>query len=243
MAICPQCHSPTPTGVCDRCSGMSSGMAVALATRLPDPMVEPIHTPPTAPPDSKPLSEQSALAALLRGTPSVAVATPAPTIDWFAAGPATAFPSCGGVVLTGSPVGSSRTADPTVPQTVPATDPADVALTPPPPHLPTQPKLVVLRGVRVNVEFPIYEGRNSVGRFADKPVDIDLVHQEPVEQVWCSRRHAIITFEKGLVFVEDLNSLNGTWVNGVRIHTGQRRLLKHGDVLQIGTVQLRVVLD
>ena len=44
------------------------------------------------------------------------------------------------------------------------------------------------------------------------------------------------------VAVEDLNSLNGTWVNGVRIHPGQRRPLKPGDVLQIGTVQMKLVL-
>ena len=126
--------------------------------------------------------------------------------------------------------------------TVPATDHAD--------HLPSsipipivRPKLVVLRGEKINVEYPIYEGRNIVGRFADKPVDIDLVSQESVEQIWCSRQHAIFTLDKENVFIEDLNSLNGTWVNGVRIRIGHPRQLKHGDIVQIGTVQMKLVME
>jgi hypothetical protein len=125
--------------------------------------------------------------------------------------------------------------------TIPATDRADQAPTPAP--APTvRPKLVVLRGMKIGFEYPVYEGRNTVGRFADKPVDIDLVCQESNEQIWCSRQHAVVVFDKGNVLIEDLNSLNGTWVNGVRIHAGQARPLRPGDVVQIGTVQLKLVM-
>jgi hypothetical protein len=127
--------------------------------------------------------------------------------------------------------------------TVPATDRADSKPVPVPLSTQVRPKLVVLRGLRIDMEYPVYEGRNTIGRFADKPVDIDLMNQESVEQIWCSRQHAVITCESGTVAVEDLNSLNGTWVNGVRIHPGQRRPLKPGDVLQIGTVQMKLVLS
>lgn len=125
--------------------------------------------------------------------------------------------------------------------TIPATDRAD---RPPsqPPVATMRPKLVVLRGMRIDTEYPIYEGRNTIGRFADKPVDIDLVSQESTEQIWCSRQHAIITFDKGSVLIEDLNSLNGTWVNGARIYAGQPRQLRPGDVVQIGTVQMKLVM-
>jgi pSer/pThr/pTyr-binding forkhead associated (FHA) protein len=124
--------------------------------------------------------------------------------------------------------------------TVPATDRADQPATPAQPSV--RPMLVVLRGQKIGAEYPIYEGRNTVGRFADKPVDLDLGSQEAVDQIWCSRRHAIVTFEKGDVSIEDLNSLNGTWVNGSRIHAGQPRVLKPGDVVQIGTVQMKLVI-
>jgi pSer/pThr/pTyr-binding forkhead associated (FHA) protein len=126
--------------------------------------------------------------------------------------------------------------------TVPATAPADDSANPLPPAPAARPKLVVLRGLKINIEYPIYEGRNTIGRFADKPVDIDLVSQESVEQIWCSRQHAVVTLDRGVVVVEDMNSLNGTWVNGSRIHPGQYTALKHGDVVQVGTVQLKLVL-
>ena len=126
-------------------------------------------------------------------------------------------------------------------QTIPATDRADHQ--PTSPALPAvKPKLVVLRGMKIGAEYPLYEGRNVLGRFADKPVDIDLVSQESVEQIWCSRQHAVVLFEKGNVSIEDLNSLNGTWLNGARVHAGQSRPVKPGDVVQIGTVQMKLVL-
>src|SRR5947199_219861 len=75
-----------------------------------------------------------------------------------------------------------------------------------------QPRLVVVRGQKVNAEFPIYEGMNFIGRADEKPVDIDLEDQEPPERVWCSRQHALITFEDNALLLEDLNSANGTFV-------------------------------
>ena len=105
-----------------------------------------------------------------------------------------------------------------------------------------QPKLYVLRGQKIGQEFPLYEGRNVIGRFADRPVDIDLVVQEAEGQIWSSRQHAAITYDKNMVLVEDLNSLNGTWVNGARLQAGQKRPLQANDVIQIGTVQLKLLI-
>lgn len=111
----------------------------------------------------------------------------------------------------------------------------------PPPQI--HAKLLVLRGQRNNHEYPLYKGRNVIGRFADRPVDIDLVFQEAEGQIWSSRQHATITFDWNVLFVEDLNSLNGTWLNGARLSAGQKRPLKANDVIQIGTVQLRLVIS
>jgi hypothetical protein len=118
---------------------------------------------------------------------------------------------------------------------------------PAPTPLPAPPqvrvKLVVIRGVKIGAEYPVYEGRNTIGRFVDKPVDVDLLTQETVEQTWCSRHHATVTFDRGVVLIEDLNSLNGTWINGTRIHPGQPRVLKSNDVIQVGTVQLKLAVE
>jgi hypothetical protein len=154
--------------------------------------------------------------------------------------------------------------EPTAPATDPITavpsppvetPPAPVAAAPPPPPPPTsapaapaanlagkEPKLIVLRGNKRNTEYPIYEGQNFVGRADEKPVDIDLEDQEPPDRVWSSRQHACIFFENGELSIEDLNSSNGTFVNRARIYPGQKKGLNVNDVVQIGTVQLKVIV-
>ena len=44
----------------------------------------------------------------------------------------------------------------------------------------------------------------------------------------------------GLLTLEDLNSSNGTFVNRARVHPGEKRALNLNDVIQIGTVHLKV---
>jgi hypothetical protein len=70
----------------------------------------------------------------------------------------------------------------------------------------------------------------TIGRLADNTIVID----SPA----VSSHHASVVMDGGLLAVEDLQSTNGTFVNGVRV---SRKTLKHGDVLQVG--QHRLVLD
>ncbi|HWE23840.1 MAG TPA: FHA domain-containing protein [Myxococcales bacterium] len=53
-----------------------------------------------------------------------------------------------------------------------------------------------------------------------------------------SRRHARLTFRKGQVHLEDLNSLTGVRVNGQRIHG--RRPIHDGDLIEISRYDLMV---
>jgi hypothetical protein len=101
-------------------------------------------------------------------------------------------------------------------------------------------RLRVVRGLRINVEYPLYEGTNVIGRSDDKPVDIDLRDQEPLDRVWASRNHAVVTVADGSVTIEDLGSTNGTYVNRHRLPPGTKRKLKPDDVIQVGTTQLKV---
>jgi hypothetical protein len=105
----------------------------------------------------------------------------------------------------------------------------------------TNVKLVVVRGQRMDVQYPLYPGKNYLGRTDDKPVDIDLDDQEAPDRIWTSRQHAVVTFENGKLSIEDLNSLNGTFVNRTRVHPGQVRELHDSDVIQVGTVHLKVL--
>lgn len=105
-----------------------------------------------------------------------------------------------------------------------------------------KPRLVVLRGERIDVQYTLYPGKNYMGRTDDKPVDIDLENQEPADRIWTSRQHAVIHFEEGQISIEDLNSLNGTFVNRSRIGPNDPKVLQENDVVQVGTVQLKLVL-
>jgi hypothetical protein len=110
--------------------------------------------------------------------------------------------------------------------------------------LPTggKPALLVLRGQKISVEYPIYEGHNFIGRADEKPVDIDLEDQEPPDRIWSSRQHALIRLEEGILVIEDLNSSNGTFINRTRLYPGQKRVLNANDIIQIGTVQMKVIV-
>ena len=99
-----------------------------------------------------------------------------------------------------------------------------------------------MRGQKRNVEYPIFEGLNFIGRADEKPVDIDLEDQEPPDRVWCSRQHACISFENNELAIEDLNSANGTYVNRTRVYPGSKRPLAVNDVIQIGNVQMKVIV-
>jgi hypothetical protein len=54
-----------------------------------------------------------------------------------------------------------------------------------------------------------------------------------------SGKHCEIFREKGMVFVKDLNSTNGTWVNGVPIKGRYR--LSSGDIIAIGQTEFRII--
>jgi pSer/pThr/pTyr-binding forkhead associated (FHA) protein len=56
-----------------------------------------------------------------------------------------------------------------------------------------------------------------------------------------SRRHCRFARASGVVYVEDLGSLTGTWLNGERI-SGRRRV-RAGDLIEVGDYDLVVVPD
>ena len=122
--------------------------------------------------------------------------------------------------------------------------PAAAAPVPTPSLAGAQPKLKVIRGLKIGVEFPIYPEYNYIGRADEKPVDIDLEDQEPPDRVWCSRQHSVIHFDEaaGILTIEDLNSSNGTYVNRNKVYPGQKKQLAPNDVVQIGTVHLKVLV-
>jgi hypothetical protein len=70
-----------------------------------------------------------------------------------------------------------------------------------------------------------------LGRDAGSGVRLD-------DDEFASARHARIDPRPDGVWVEDLGSTNGTFVNGAQI--GSRRLLQPGDVLRVGETELQL---
>jgi predicted component of type VI protein secretion system len=90
-------------------------------------------------------------------------------------------------------------------------------------------RLIVRRGKSPKTEYDLSEQAVILGR---EPIN-DIMLQE----LEISRRHASITFADGRYTIEDLNSTNGTFVNGRKISTPVA--LREGDLIDLGdTVSL-----
>jgi pSer/pThr/pTyr-binding forkhead associated (FHA) protein len=61
----------------------------------------------------------------------------------------------------------------------------------------------------------------------------------PLSDEHASGHHALFQFAHSFWYVQDLNSTNGTWLNGRRIFAAQR--LKKGDKIRIGRTVVTVV--
>jgi len=72
--------------------------------------------------------------------------------------------------------------------------------------------------------------------------EVDLAAEEALEK-GVSRRHARIAERGGALVVEDLGSVNGTSVNNRRLPPYLPAKLKTDDVIQIGQIVMRVLID
>jgi len=82
-------------------------------------------------------------------------------------------------------------------------------------------------GGRAGESFTLDDERISIGRTPDAGVFLD--------DVTVSRNHALLVRRKDGLYIDDLGSLNGTYVNRHRIESHQ---LVDGDEIQIGKYKL-----
>ena len=89
-------------------------------------------------------------------------------------------------------------------------------------------RLILSLDGQVMAEFNMNKERYTIGRLSDNDVRID----NPA----VSGHHSLIINILNDSFLEDLNSTNGTYVNGKLI---KKHALQHGDVVTVGHHQLR----
>ena len=106
-------------------------------------------------------------------------------------------------------------------------------------------KLVIQRGEHRGVEFPLSTGTLVLGRWDPESGSFPDINLDNIdEEARVSRRHAQILVQSGRVVLEDLNSLNGTFVNrGDRLAPGVRCSLQLNDEIILGKVVFRLVAD
>lgn len=90
----------------------------------------------------------------------------------------------------------------------------------------------------VRIEIPDFELKGNPAGF--------LIGRNPAESDYqirddsVSRRHARIFAKRGSLYVEDLDSANGTIVDDVELHPGQPAPVANGGMVEFGAVKLNV---
>lgn len=99
-------------------------------------------------------------------------------------------------------------------------------------------RLTIKKGERRGRIFELEQGSNLIGRWdpdtgAFPEVDLDAEDTEAK----VSRKHAVIYLSASRATIEDIGSLNGTFVNrGPRLDQGMKYELNSGDEIIIGKV-------
>lgn len=88
--------------------------------------------------------------------------------------------------------------------------------------------VVALTGVHKGRDFRIYNGKNVLGT----AVDCDIVLTDP----YLSSHHATIRYENGEFTIQDLDSTNGTFLNGKKVY---KEKLVDNDTIKVGRIELK----
>jgi pSer/pThr/pTyr-binding forkhead associated (FHA) protein len=96
-----------------------------------------------------------------------------------------------------------------------------------------QVRLKILHGTNAGKDVKIPAPKCVIGRGDD-------CHLKPQSDA-VSRRHAVIITTENEVVVRDMNSRNGTYVNGERV--AEESVLLSGDVLRIGPLEFELMIE
>jgi len=97
-------------------------------------------------------------------------------------------------------------------------------------------KLTITRGGTQGKEFHLETDVIAIGRWDPDGgafPEVDLTNDDIEAKI--SRKHARILYQESKFLLEDMGSLNGTYINrGPRLIPGEPQEIKHGDELIMG---------
>ena len=93
--------------------------------------------------------------------------------------------------------------------------------------------------LELQLNKPIYFGR--LDPILDNFPEVDLTEMDGLDK-GVSRRHAKITKQDGMLVIEDLGSVNGTFVNGHKLPPYSTEAIHSGDVIQLGQLTIKINL-
>ncbi|HLH75552.1 MAG TPA: FHA domain-containing protein [Candidatus Binataceae bacterium] len=228
MTKCSECGYENMDGL-DYCDSCGAKLAPAAAAEAPAPA-------PGAPaPEHHDSGANGSEAAAVRAPAPEATSTvPEPaSVQGLQASAVAAEAAPAPAPSAEEPTGELRPPPPSAPPTAPGAAPTFKA------------KLKITRGGRVGQEFPLEAGNNLIGRWDPETgsfPEVDMEQDDPEAKT--SRKHALIRIEGDQITVEDIGSLNGTYVNrGQRLGPGNPVPLKNGDEVIVGKTFFKVIVE
>ena len=249
MSICPQCGNQNPDGAafCDNCGASLVGVAPAQPVAPVAPAapaapaagtVCPACGTPAIPGEAFCGNCGAALAAVQPAAPAAAPFQPVAPLPTPAApvGATVKCPACGTDNMPGQAFCDNCGASLAAPAPPPVTPVPPPPVAPPPPVVGIRPRLVV---AGTGAEFDL-SGKAEIIIGREDPVsgvfpEVDLTPHGG-EEGGVSRRHAKLTVRGNQWLIEDLNSVNFTFVNNQKLNPGVPQPLNNGDQIRLGRV-------
>ena len=92
-----------------------------------------------------------------------------------------------------------------------------------------EPSLEILTKDKSKIVFRIVQGRSTIGR--------NITNTIVIEDKLISNYHAVVINENDEICIEDLESRNGVFLNGLKIN--KRAKLNDGCIIKLGSTMLR----
>lgn len=100
-----------------------------------------------------------------------------------------------------------------------------------------------IQGSNTTLDISLEEGMEKIIGRHDPSTNtlpsIDLSRHQGA-QLGVSRRHAMLTYNEEIVRITDLNSYNHTFLNGAKLVPNQSRILRDGDLVRFGDLQVTI---